>query len=135
MDRLFLDPTVLFAVSWRFNSSLIQLWGLAETELMTSSFAVKEVERNINSDHKNRLFALIGAVEVLNTTITPDEVHAAAPDLSQASSLSIAGAVAAGATHLLTGDVANFGSFYGSSILGILILSPADYLSGRAEPG
>lgn len=37
-------------------------------------------------------------------------------------------AAAAGATHVLTGDVTHFGPFYGRRAAGVLILPPADYL-------
>ena len=37
-------------------------------------------------------------------------------------------AIQAQATHLLTGDKRHFGSLYGQSISGVLILRPADYL-------
>ena len=37
------------------------------------------------------------------------------------------GAIAVGATHLLTGDVKHFGAYYRRVVAGILILAPSDY--------
>jgi uncharacterized protein len=42
-------------------------------------------------------------------------------------------AIAARATHLITGDVRHFGPYFGKQIEGILVLSPADYLGRRRE--
>ena len=43
----------------------------------------------------------------------------------------LGGAAAAGATHLITGDVRHFGRYFGERPLGVLVLKPADYLEGR----
>ncbi len=40
-------------------------------------------------------------------------------------------ALHARATHLLTGDVAHFGPYFGRSIEGVQILRPAEYLRSR----
>lgn len=37
-------------------------------------------------------------------------------------------AIEAKATHLLTGDLKHFSSYYGKTIEGVLILPPSDYL-------
>ncbi len=37
-------------------------------------------------------------------------------------------AIEANATHLLTGDIRHFGSFFGKRVEGILVLPPGDYL-------
>lgn len=134
MDRLFLDSTVLFAVAWRYNSSLIKLWGLGDdVQLITSAFARAEVERNIQSNHKIRLAGLLGALQIVDTTVEPDSIIDATPNLPQHSRLTLAAAVASGATHLITGDAGNFGSLYSESVLGVLIQPPADYLKGRTN--
>jgi len=40
----------------------------------------------------------------------------------------LAGASAARATHLITGDARDFGSFFSEVMMGILVLPPATYL-------
>lgn len=42
-------------------------------------------------------------------------------------------AIAARATHLLTGDVKHFGRLFGRRVEGVVILTPGDYLRGRAR--
>jgi uncharacterized protein len=41
-------------------------------------------------------------------------------------------AIAARATHLITGDLRHFGPFFGKELAGIAIYSPADYLRSAA---
>jgi len=36
--------------------------------------------------------------------------------------------MAAGATHLITGDVRHFGRYFGQRVLGVLVMPPAQYL-------
>ncbi len=36
-------------------------------------------------------------------------------------------AIAAGATHLITGDVKDFGRYFGRRIVGILVVTPAEF--------
>ena len=44
----------------------------------------------------------------------------------------LGGALAAHATHLITGDLRDFGPYFGTKLLGILIQPPADYLNSVA---
>jgi hypothetical protein len=44
----------------------------------------------------------------------------------------LAAAMAAGATHLITGDRRDFGAHYGKTIGGVLVLPPRDYLNPGA---
>jgi len=39
-------------------------------------------------------------------------------------------AIAAGATHLLTGDLRDFGKYFGKRIGAVLVQTPGDYLRG-----
>ena len=40
----------------------------------------------------------------------------------------ILAAIAAEATHLITGDITHFGQYYGEKVGGVLVLAPGDYL-------
>lgn len=42
----------------------------------------------------------------------------------------LSGALAAEATHLLTGELRHFGRYLGSKLLGVMVQTPAMYLSG-----
>lgn len=39
-------------------------------------------------------------------------------------------AIAAEATRLITGDVTDFGRYFGTRIAGVLVVTPADFLRG-----
>ena len=52
-------------------------------------------------------------------------------DLAEKDRPILAMAVAARATHLLTGDVRRFGRYYGQTVAGLQILRPAAYLRAR----
>ena len=79
----------------------------------------------------DRLVGLLQTVEVVPAGILdPDlrvDVELRAKDWPI-----LSGAVTAQATHLITGDVRDFGSYFGREVLGVLILPPAEYL--RAHP-
>jgi hypothetical protein len=45
----------------------------------------------------------------------------------------VAGALAARATHLITGDLPLFGSHFGKQSFGVLVLPPAAYLRSRRD--
>ena len=42
-------------------------------------------------------------------------------------------AIAANATHLLTGDLRHFGPYFGRRVAGVLILTLGDYLRGKGK--
>lgn len=95
---------------------------------MTSAYAVDEARRNLASaEQLARLEALLE-----RTRIVPESgaaisaaVQMAAKDLPI-----LKAAVAAEATHLVTGDVKDFGRYFGRKIAGVLVVTPADFLRG-----
>lgn len=130
MDRLFLDANVLFSAAYRDDAGVSTLWSLESVELSTSTYAVDEAERNLRGrDQKRRLQRLLEAVRVLAAGTLPEAARAGIllPDKDWPI---VAGAIAAGATHLVTGDTRHFGAYFGERIAGILVLTPADHLRG-----
>ncbi|HEV8117947.1 MAG TPA: PIN domain-containing protein [Thermoanaerobaculia bacterium] len=127
MDRVFLDANVLFSAAYREGAGLLRLWELSKIELTTSAYAAEEARRNLESESaRARLAALLARVRIVPETakITlPGGVAIAEKDEPI-----IRSAIAAGATHLLTGDLRDFGRFFGKRIGGVLIQTPADYL-------
>jgi predicted nucleic acid-binding protein len=104
--RVFLDANVLFSAAYSAKSGLQRLWKLPSVELITSPYALAEARRNLaHRSQKARLVAL--------------------PAKDRPILLS---AVAAKATHLLTGDVKHFGKYYRQTIAGVMILSPAEFV-------
>ena len=130
---MFLDANVLYSAAYRPQSPLRQLWALAETELWSSGYAVAEALGNLREDrpeqvaHLERLAAALRLYEALSTSAAlPGDVELVAKDrpILQA-------AIAARATHLLTGDKRHFGSLFGRTVAGVQILPPSDYFRIR----
>jgi len=128
-DRIFLDANVLFSAAYRPDSGLLALWTRTEPVLLTSAHAVEEARRNLpGDDQRHRLNGLVGKCEIVTTP-----TGMALPEglvLPPGDRMIFLAAMAAHATHLLTGDRTHFGRYYGRTIAGVLILSPSDYLRG-----
>jgi predicted nucleic acid-binding protein len=128
VDRVFLDANVLFSAAYRPEAGLRQLWTLSEVELVTSAYAVEEARRNLAQPaQRAALEALLQSVQVL-VAAPGDPPVSASIDLAQKDRPILAMAVAAQATHLLTGDVRHFGRYFGQTMAGVQILRPAAYL-------
>lgn len=129
MDRLFLDANVLFSAAYRQDAGVRRLWDLPRVTLLTSEYAVDEARRNLaTGDQLSRLDALLKLVQV-EPARTLDPVLRKNIELREKDWPILGGAVAAGATHLITGDLRDFGPFMGQSVLGVLVLTPARYLN------
>jgi len=127
MDRVFLDANVLFSAAYRADSGLVALWRLTTSQLLTSAYALSEAERNLTrEDQRRRLAALVRSCEIVPTpSVARLPSRVVLPDNDQPILLA---AVAAEATHLLTGDRTHFGRYYGQRLAGVLVLPPAEYL-------
>lgn len=97
---------------------------------MTSAYALDEARRNLGGDEKKaRLDELAQSV-----TVTEESYNHELPfhiNLPQKDRPIMIAAIKAKATHLITGDFRDFGRYYGQTIEGVLILTPADYLKAR----
>lgn len=129
-DRLFLDANVLFPAAYRADSGLQRLWDATNATLLSSPYAIEEANRNLEGrDAHARLEALVGAVDIV-----PDVAGSDLPAgviLPEKDLPIMLAAIAAEATHLLTGDRAHFGAYFGRRIAGVLIQRPGDYLATR----
>lgn len=128
-DRVFLDANVLFSAAYRSDSGLRVLWSFRDTAaLLTTSYAAEEARRNLPDDAaRTRLEKLLRAVDFVPDVLIgtlPDGI--ALPDKDRPILLS---AIAASATHLITGDRVHFGPYYGHQVSGVLIERPADYIA------
>jgi predicted nucleic acid-binding protein len=137
MDRVFLDANILFSAAYVPASGLRSLWSLREAELVTSQFALDEARRNLLAyapDGIDLLEELCAGLTIVSKAVSslplPGDIEL--PDKDQPI---LAAAVGAGCTHLLTGDTRHFGPLYGRRILGVLVLTPAQYLRRRAAKG
>ncbi len=133
MDRVFLDANVLFSAAYRERTPLRRLWRLRLVELVTSRYAVAEAERHLDATQRARLAKLLARVRLVADAPThplPVQVLLRAKDRPI-----LGAAIAAKATHLVTGDRRDFGAFFGRSVGGVLILPPRDYLERRNRRG
>ena len=130
MDVLFLDANVLFSAAYAAEAGLLELWRLAEVRLVSSQYAIEEASRNLSDRRQqSRLNRLLRRVQVRANEpegVLPHGLVLAAKDRPI-----LAAAIAAGATHLLTGDRTHFGQYFGRSVGGVTILPPGEYLRQR----
>ncbi len=127
MARVFLDANVLFSAAYREGAGLLRLWDLAETELLTSGYAAEEARRNLSSvEARSRLEVLLAKMEIVAEA--PRERLARSVRLAEKDQPILRAAVAARASHLLTGDAHDFGPLFGKRVRGLLIQTPAEFL-------
>lgn len=98
--------------------------------LLTSGYAVEEARRNLNtSDRRSRLEDLLAAIHVGSEA--PQEPLPPGVRLTLNDEPILRAAIAAGATHLLTGDLRDFGHLMGRRVGGVRIQTPGDFLRSR----
>jgi predicted nucleic acid-binding protein len=130
VDRIFLDANVLFSAAYRSDSRLHQLWKLPNLELLTSTYAVQEARVNLPDDERRgRLEKLLESLTVVVTVA--DRPQPKGVDLPVKDRPILFAAIAARATHLLTGDTDHFGRYFYQTVEGVLILPPSEYLRHR----
>ncbi len=125
----FLDANVLFSAAYRSDAGLLRLWDLPGVELITSDYAVLEARRNLAAtEQRERLESLISGVRLVSAI--PELALPESVELPEKDQPILLAAIAAEATHLLTGDFTHFGELYGSSVGGVLVLPPSEFLRG-----
>jgi uncharacterized protein len=131
MDRVFLDANVLFSAAYKANPGLLELWKLSDVVLFSSRYALEEARVNLEEDdQKARLISLsvnLQLFEAGNCQL-PREILLPGKDVPI-----LLAAMAAQATHLLTGDIQHFGQYFGKKIAGISIALPGTYMQQRAD--
>lgn len=131
MDRVFLDANVLFSASHKHDSPFRKLWGMRDISLLTSNYAILETKGNTRGIQQSEsLDGLLKHVEVVAPPSASDLPGIMLPEKDRPI---LTAAIAASATHLLTGDKAHFGPYYGQRVQGVLILRPAEYIRGKAK--
>ncbi len=129
MERLFLDANVLFSAAYKPESRLLQLWKLKDVVLCSSRYAVEEARVNLAAETQKQALQKLSAV--LQFFEAADHTLPRGISLPEKDSPILLAAIAAHATHLLTGDVQHFGRYFGSKFEGVSIMPPAQYLKVR----
>jgi len=127
-DILFLDANVLFSAAYREHSGILRLWHMKSVNLISSTYAVEEARRNLDMPlQKERLEKLLSDLE----EIFPHHMDIELPTnvtIREKDKPILLSAMSAKADFLITGDVRDFGKFYGKKIGGVTIIPPAEYL-------
>ena len=131
--KLFLDANVLFTAAHNPSGKaafVIELAGDGHWEVVTSGYAIEEARRNLEAKFSDAVDALDAVSEGIGVvaSILDDACPIALPEKDEPIFLA---AVAAGCTHLLTGDLKDFGPFMNTPkrTSGVIIQTVAELLS------
>ncbi len=133
MNRVFLDANVLFTAAHNpaGKAALVIALGVkGKWEVVSSSYAAEEAGRNIASKFpqaQSRLWDLIDSISIIASGAGAD----CPVKLPEKDRPIMEAAVRSQATHLLTGDMKDFGVLMNKprQTAGIVIQTVADYLS------
>jgi predicted nucleic acid-binding protein len=138
--RVFLDANVLFTAAYSpqgLSAFLIELGAAGRLTLLTSPIAIVEAERNLEAKRPAALPALsrgLGAVRIVGEPPPADVVKLTPAELSAKDRPLLAAAIVAGATHFVTGDVADFGPWmHRAARLPLRVMTPRQFLT-EAHP-
>ena len=113
MKRIFLDANVLFTAAHNPNGKaalLIELGNQGHWEICTSVYAMEEAMRNIEIKYPASRDALARIVKNINLVRRYSE-HPCPDGLNEKDKPIFQAAAECSATHLLTGDIKNFGRY------------------------
>ena len=138
MTRLLLDANVLFTAAHNPSGKaalIIDLGAQGYWEVVTSSYAIEEARRNISikfPDYLKRFETLVTRVVKV-----PSRSGRNCPvPLPEKDRPILEVAIQCKATHLLTGDIKDFGPFMNNANLtgGVLIQTVSEFLDGIMKP-
>lgn len=127
MRRVFLDANILFSAAWREESGIGRLWDMEGVQLVTSPYALREAERNIQRKKPaaaQRLSSLASTVELSSAT-APLSRSCGLPEKDRPILEAAAGC---GCAVLLTGDVTHFGHLIGTEAEGVRVMMVSMFL-------
>ena len=130
MDIVFLDANMLFSAAYQVESNFLKLWKIPHVQLVSSVYAADEARRNLKRpDQSDRLEKLLRSLRLVAAPggKVPKGINLPAKDAPI-----LLAAMAANATHLLTGDWKHFGPYRNTVVEGVLILSTAAYFKMRS---
>lgn len=121
--RVFLDANILFSAS-KPDSRIRALINLLAKhgECITNDYAIEEARRNLELKAPTlvtELDKLTQKLEIITTLITEVGIKLKLKDIPI-----LGGAIASGATHLLTGDERDFGAYFGKMVQSVKVVSP-----------
>jgi predicted nucleic acid-binding protein len=121
--RVFLDANILFSAALpKSRIGLLIHIARERATLLTNLYAAEEARRNLEIKKPDAIPVfekLLLDCEMVNGTTTALSIELALKDVPI-----LAGAIAANASHLLTGDEYDFGRLFGKTVQGVIIISP-----------
>jgi predicted nucleic acid-binding protein len=129
---VFLDSNILFSLCWKNPAEsligiLLELQEMGEVKLVISPLTLEETTANLKAKKPNALSRLQEVVD--SCTVVPDVLSPLEIDLPENDLILLSTAIANKVNFFLTGNKADFGPFYGSTIGGTRILAPRSFLS------
>lgn len=120
--RVFLDANILFSAAnpvWH-TRKLVE-WLIVNAEAVSNPYAAEEARRNLAASfpqHVEHLEKLLGRIALIDAIMAKVGVTLKEKDVPI-----LGGAIAAQATHLLTGDQKDFGHLFGKTVQGVRIVT------------
>ena len=131
MERVFLDANVLVSAALKPASRIASLWTLPGVRLLASPHVLAEARGNVTAPAAAaRPEALIGALVVLPAEPADFPIEGD-PGLPSKDRPVLLAAIVSGADVLLTGDITHFGTCLGTTVSGVRVLLPGEYLRAR----
>ena len=134
--RVFLDANVLFTAAYSpdgLSAFLIELGARGRVTLLSSPVAILEAERNLEAKRPPALLALrahLTTVRIVGEPAPADVERLTPPELAAKDRPLLAAAIAAHATHFVTGDIADFGRWMDRRArLPLRIMTPRQFLT------
>ena len=126
--KVFLDANILFSIGYGSKGlqRLIDLGAEGECRLLASRYVIEEAKRNLTQpDHLAALQAILKHIRVVPEA---DPGLSCPIDLPAKDKPVFMAAATSDADFFLTGDVIQFGTYFGRIVLGVAILTARDYL-------
>jgi predicted nucleic acid-binding protein len=138
--RAFVDANVLYSAA--IGGGVARLWKCTGVTIVTSEYAVRETWDNLCEnvaapEERQRaldtLAGLVGQSELIEAASSPPLAHTwNLPDPKDVPIL--LAAIESNCEYLLTGDKACFGKYFGSTLDGVTVLRPGEFLRLREQP-
>lgn len=132
--KLFLDANVIFSAAHRDAGNAHTLVALARAErctLQVSAHALHEARRNLalkSSAYERRLAEALSTIDLVPEAPAALVQWARDEGLPLKDAPILAAAVQAGADGLVTGDRRDFGRYFGRTLRGVQVVTPAQAL-------
>jgi predicted nucleic acid-binding protein len=136
--RLFLDANVLFTAAHNPSGKaalIVEVGSRGQWEIMTSSHAIEEARRNVATKFPECLERLDSLIKVI-AKVSSKSGQTFPISLPRKDRPILDAAIQCKATHLLAGDIKDFGPFMNHRRLtsGTIIQTVSDFLSGLSSP-